>query len=316
MQAHVEERRHSVLIVDDDRSLRTVIAAHLELGGFETLSANDGPEALASFDERIPDLIVVDVSMPLMDGYELTRRIRRHPSAGHVPIIMLTARTETVDKVAGFEAGADDYIIKPFSPQEMLARVRANIRRMTTDASLQPLTRLPGNIAIETDIRRRLTAGEPWAVLYIDLDNFKAFNDVYGFVHGDEAIQLLATTLAEAVRRVGSPDDFVGHIGGDDFVLVTTPGAAVTIANDVVESFDRDVLALYGKDDLDRGYIATKDRRGRVVRYPIMSLSIAIVSNATRVIRSYGQIGEIAAELKAFAKSRPGSSIATDQRNG
>ena len=316
MFAHVESRRHTVLIVDDDRSLRSVIAAHLELAGFNTVAANDGPTALGMLDENSVDLVVLDVSMPVMDGYELTRRIRRHPTAAHVPIIMLTARTETIDKVEGFEAGADDYIVKPFSPQEMLARVRANIRRMTTDASLQPLTRLPGNIAIETELRRRLENHEEWAVLYIDLDNFKAFNDVYGFVHGDEAIQLLATTLVDAIRTKGTVDDFVGHIGGDDFVIVSGPQHGIVIANEIAESFDRNVRALYHREDLQRGYIETKDRRGRVQRYPVMTLSIAVVSNSTRAIGSYGQIGEIAAELKAFAKSQTGSTIVTDKRNG
>ena len=314
MFAHVESRRHTVLIVDDDRSLRSVIAAHLELGGFNTVAANDGPTALGLLDEHSVDLVVLDVSMPVMDGYELTRRIRRHPTAAHVPIIMLTARTETIDKVEGFEAGADDYIIKPFSPQEMLARVRANIRRMTTDASLQPLTRLPGNIAIETELRRRLENREAWSVLYIDLDNFKAFNDVYGFVHGDEAIQLLATTLVDAIKTKGTLDDFVGHIGGDDFVIVAGPQHGMAIANEIVETFDRNVRALYHGEDLQRGYIETKDRRGRVQRYPVMTLSIAVVSNSSRTIGSYGQIGEIAAELKAFAKSQNGSTIVTDKR--
>ncbi len=189
--------RYTVLVVDDDRNLRTIIRTNLELAGYGVVTANDATAALAMLAKEIPDLIVLDIVLPGMDGFELCRRIRRHPTCAHVPIMMLTGRGETEDAVAGFEAGADDYVTKPFSPQEMLARVRAKIRRVAVDSSLNPLTRLPGNLAIENEIRRRFDGRLPWAVIYIDLDNFKAFNDVYGFVRGDEAIRLLAIDAAE-----------------------------------------------------------------------------------------------------------------------
>jgi PleD family two-component response regulator len=249
-----------------------------------------------------------------MDGFELCRRIRRHPTCAHVPIMMLTARSETEDAVAGFEAGADDYLAKPFSPRELLARVRAKIRRVAVDSSLNPLTRLPGNLAIENEIRRRFEGRLPWAVIYIDLDNFKAFNDVYGFVRGDEAIRLLASTLQNAIRSGGEDDDFVGHIGGDDFILVTHPGRAEPLARAIATTFDRDVRALYDPADLERGWIMTTDRRGAVSVYPVMSLSLAVVTDERRRITNYQQIGEVAAELKRFAKKQSGSYIATDKR--
>ena len=171
--------RYTILVVDDDRNLRTIIRANLEIAGYGVVTANDAAAALAFLAHEIPDLIVLDVVLPGMDGFELCRRIRRHPTCAHVPIMMLTARGETEDAVTGFEAGADDYVAKPFSPREMLARVRAKIRRVAVDSSLNPLTRLPGNLAIENEIRRRFDGHLPWAVVYIDLDNFKAFNDVY-----------------------------------------------------------------------------------------------------------------------------------------
>jgi PleD family two-component response regulator len=306
-------RRPTVLIVDDDQVLRAIIGTNLQLGGFDVLSAPDGPTALALLDDRLPDVVVLDVVMPLMDGYATLSRIRRHATASHVPVIVLTGGNDTAAPVKSLEAGADDFIAKPFSPQEMLARVRAKVRRANVDSSLQPLTRLPGNIAIEHEMRRRFEAREPWAVIYGDLDNFKAFNDHYGFVRGDDAIRLVSTTMSDAIKRIGRETDFLGHIGGDDFIIVTDPQRAETLAHAVADTFDRDVRALYDANDRTRGWIAAKDRRGNNVRFPLMSLSLAIVTASSR-ITSYQSIGEVAAELKSFAKRQPGSFVATDKR--
>jgi diguanylate cyclase (GGDEF)-like protein len=307
-----EEPRNSILVVDDDRNLRSIIASNLELAGYSAREVADGAAALAYMDSDVPDLVLLDVMLPAMDGYEVCRRIRKHPTCAHIPIIMLTARGETEDAVMGFEAGADDYIVKPFSPQEMLARVRAKIRRVNVDSSLQPLTRLPGNVAIEAEVQRRFRDRIPWGVLYLDLDNFKAFNDVYGFVRGDDAIRLLATTLSNVVRHLGEDGDFVGHIGGDDFIAVTSPTHAERIAQEVIVNFDRDIKELYAFEDLRRGYIETRDRRNVSMRSPIMSVSIAIVAGGTTA--TYQQIGEVAAELKKLAKRQPGSVFVTDKR--
>lgn len=310
-----EAHRPTVLVVDDDKILREIIGTNLELGGFDVLSAPDGPSALALLDDRIPDVVVLDVVMPVMDGYATLSRIRRHATASHIPVIVLTSGgTDTTEPVKSLEAGADDFITKPFSPQEMLARVRAKVRRANVDSSLQPLTRLPGNIAIEHEVRRRFEAREPWAVIYADLDNFKAFNDHYGFVRGDDAIRLVSTTMSDTIKHIGGESDFLGHIGGDDFIIVTSPQRAENLARTVAETFDRDVPALYAPADRAKGWIAAKDRRGNNVRFPLMSLSLAIVTQSPR-ITSYQSIGEVAAELKSFAKRQPGSFVAMDKRN-
>lgn len=303
-----------ILVVDDDRNLRKIIQTNLELAGYDVATAASGDEALSTLDSMQPDLVVLDVMMPMMDGYEVARRIRRHPANTHVPIIMLTAKAEVEDKLAGFEAGVDDYMTKPFGPQELLARVKAKIRRVEVDSSLSPLTRLPGNLAIESELRRRIEEHDPFAVLYLDLDNFKAFNDVYGFTHGDEAIQLVAATAVDVVRRRGTTLDFVGHIGGDDFIIVTLPERSEEIAREIIDMFDRDIRKLYNERDLRQGYIETRDRRGTLNRFPIMSLSIAIISNDQRPLENYAQVGEAAAELKRYAKSIGGSAYVKDKR--
>jgi PleD family two-component response regulator len=310
-----DARRPTVMVVDDDKILREIIGTNLELGGFDVLSAPDGPSALALLDDRLPDVVVLDVVMPLMDGYATLGRIRRHATASHVPVIVLTGGgSDTTEPVRSLEAGADDFIAKPFSPQEMLARVRAKVRRANVDSSLQPLTRLPGNIAIEHEVRRRFEAREPWAVIYGDLDNFKAFNDHYGFVRGDDAIRLVSSTMSDTIKRIGTDTDFLGHIGGDDFIIVTSAQRAENLARTVADTFDRDVPPLYDPADRKNGYIAAKDRRGNNVRFPIMSLSLAIVTQSVR-ITSYQSIGEVAAELKSFAKRQAGSFVAMDKRN-
>lgn len=303
-----------ILVVDDDRNLRKIIATNLEIAGYDVTSVASGSDALTELDTEQKDLILLDVMMPTIDGYETARRIRQHPVNGAVPIIMLTAKGEVEYKVARFDAGADDYLTKPFGPAELLARVRAKIRRVETDASLSPLTRLPGNLSIEAELRRRIADGVPFAVLYQDLDHFKAFNDVYGFTHGDEAIQLVASTTVDVVRRRGTTRDFVGHIGGDDFIIVTDPDLSEEIAREIIDEFDREIQRLYTQNDLRQGYIETRDRRGALNRFPIMSLSIAIISSRDRNLTNYAQIGEASAELKRYAKSIGGSVYVKDKR--
>ena len=307
---------HRVLVVDDDRNLRKIISTNLELAGFTVETASDGPEALVLIEQMQADIVLLDLMMPHMDGYEVAKRIRNHqnPTVANVPIIILTAKGETEDKLRGFEAGADDYITKPFGPQELLARVRAKIRRVEVDSSLSPLTRLPGNLAIESELRRRIDSAEPFAVIYLDLDNFKAFNDVYGFTHGDEAIQLLARVTVDVARRRGTTNDFVGHIGGDDFIVVTQSERAEEIAKEIIAEFDHDIRNLYSAKDLRAGYIETRDRRGALNRFPIMTISMAIVSNDRSQLNNYAQVGEAAAELKRYAKSIAGSVYVKDKR--
>ncbi|MHB8139988.1 MAG: GGDEF domain-containing response regulator [Vulcanimicrobiaceae bacterium] len=303
-------------MIDDDRSLRRIIAMNLEIGGFDVDMAAGGEEALHILDERTPDAVLLDLMMPFMDGYEVAKRIRSHPNPviANVPIIMVTAKGETEDKLLGFEAGADDYMTKPFGAEELLARIRSKIQRVEQDSSLSPLTRLPGNLTIERELRRRIEDRVPFAMHYLDLDNFKAFNDVYGFGHGDEAIRLLARICVDAVRDRNESADFVGHIGGDDFVLVTSVDSAEEVAGKITTTFDLEIRALYKPQDLHRGYIETRDRRGSLNRFPIMSLSIAIITTDGHRYSNYAEIAEAAAELKRYAKAINGSVFIKDKR--
>jgi len=177
-----------------------------------------------------------------------------------------------------------------------------------------PLTKLPGNIVIMDAINKRLKEDKKFTAIYCDLDNFKAFNDKYGIQKGDDAIKLAGEVFKEAIKSKGGPSDFVGHEGGDDFMLITTPERAEEIANYIISEFDKQVKNLYSKEDLEAGYIIAHGRDGKVNKFPIMSISLAGVTNEQRDISSYGEVTNIAAEVKKKAKMTEKSTFVLDKR--
>ncbi|MGE5706694.1 MAG: HAMP domain-containing protein, partial [Bacteroidota bacterium] len=182
------------------------------------------------------------------------------------------------------------------------------------DQNANPLTKLPGNLMIEDEIGGRLRMGAPLAVLYTDLDHFKSFNDKFGFEQGDQVITLTADSIRQAVAEAGEKEDFVGHIGGDDFIVVTVPERAETLCQEIIRIFDARIPSLYPEEDRARGYIESTDRRGQQMRFPLCSISIAIVTNEQRKINDFLELSSLAAEVKKFAKSLDGSSFARDRR--
>jgi DNA-binding response OmpR family regulator len=234
--------RGTILIVDDDADIVRFVEMNLRLEGYRVLTARDGLEALEMVAAEVPDLVLLDVMLPGVDGVEVTRRLRADSRTSTLPVIMLTAKTMTADRVLGLTTGADDYIIKPFDTLELVARVKSTLRRNAEARAVSPLTSLPGNVRIEDEIAGRVSSGSPFAVAYLDLDNFKAFNDAHGFLRGDQVILLLATALRRAV--VGAqPPAFIGHVGGDDFVLVCRPEQVEDLSFAAVEYFDEKASA-------------------------------------------------------------------------
>ena len=214
----------TILVVDDDPDIARFVEVNLRSAGYDVAVAADGEEALEKAGELRPDLVLLDVMMPRIDGFEVAQRLRRNPQTANTSIIMLTAKALSADKVTGLQSGADDYIIKPFDPIELLARVKGTLRRAKEMRNLSPLTGLPGNIRIQEEIERQVREARPFAVLYCDLDNFKTYNDQKGFVRGDRLIQSTARIIQDAVVEFDPGEGFVGHVGGDDFVAVVNPG--------------------------------------------------------------------------------------------
>ena len=305
----------TILVADDDVDLRDILRSVLEPAGFAVTEAPDGQQALHAIRTQPPDLVILDYMMPGLSGPEVCREIKQDVLLQHIPIIMLTGKSETHDKVYGITAGADDYLVKPFEPQELLARVTMILRRTVRDLDANPLTKLPGNISIQHELERRLASSRPLAVCYIDLDRFKAFNDHYGFQRGDEVIQRTAAMIIEVSRAHGSPQDFIGHIGGDDFILMTTPDDADGLCEAIVQAFDAMVPQFYDKKDRTRGYLLHRDRKGETVKIPLLSVSIALVTNEEHPLTHPGQVAKLGAELKAYAKQFDRSLYVKERRS-
>jgi diguanylate cyclase (GGDEF)-like protein len=303
-----------VLVVDDEPDIRDVLRITLESEGYVVIEAENGEEALKTVVQQSPNLILLDYKMPKMNGHQVCRHLKKDILLRHLPIIMVTGKGEITDKVDGIDSGADDYIVKPFEPEELLAHIRMILRRAEIDLEANPLTRLPGNVSIMNDLKLRLSADKPFAVCYIDLDKFKAYNDTYGFEHGDEVIRETARILLVTAKNFGNPDDFIGHIGGDDFVLVTTPDKVTPVCQNIIADFDGTMPTFYNETDRKNGYITAHDRQGQKRQFPLLSISIGVVTNVNRKIDHIAQIGEIGAELKEFAKSRAKSNFVVDKR--
>jgi diguanylate cyclase (GGDEF)-like protein len=306
--------KEKIVIADDDPDILDVLKITLEAEGYEVMEGHNGQEALDIIKKITPDLLITDFKMPKMNGDEVCRILKEDILVQHMPIIMLTGKGEVSDKVHGINAGADDYIVKPFEPQELVARVKMLLRRAARDLDANPLTRLPGNVSILNEIQERIDKKKVFAVCYIDVDKFKAFNDKYGFEKGDEVIKNTARILISSVQEKGTPQDFIGHIGGDDFVIVSTPDKSKGICKNIITKFDSIVPDLYNKEDKKRGYLIGKDRQGKTKNISFLSISMGIVTNKKRKIRHVGEVGEIGAELKEYAKSLEGSNYVTERR--
>ncbi len=308
-----------VLIVDDDRDIRTFVQVSLALAGFDTIEAEDGLQAIDHAVNESPDIVVMDVMMPKLDGFTALRRMREDGRISHIPIILLTAKTQTTDKLAGFEAGADDYLTKPFDPPELVARIQATLRRAADMRAIQPLTGLPGNASIERELARRAAGDEPFALMHCDLNNFKAYNDHYGFSRGDDVIRTFAELVVSIARDLGGPETFVGHVGGDDFVVLTAGDLWEPMARRICTDFDAAVPALYDATAAAAGHIVVPDRQSNERTYPLVAVSIGVAPSPARGFSHPEEAVTVANEMKTFAKVQAmdgGSNYAVDRRVG
>lgn len=300
------------MLVDDEVDLLQILSHQLSEAGFVVVTASDGTTALKLATTQHIDLIVLDRMLPDGDGLQVLQALRAASATRLTPVILLSAVSVLDEKVRSLQLGADDYVVKPCSAAELAARIRSILRRSERESSVNPISRLPGNVIIEQVILDQLAKQQSFAVSYIDLNNFKGYNDHYGFFKGDAVILHTARLLTEIVRWQGDGSDFLGHLGGDDFVLVTTLERAQRIGQLLIERFDATIPYFYSAEDRARGYISGRDRQGHPCRYPLLSISIAVVPVVPSRYRQPYEIALRAAEVKRQLKTVTGSGLMID----
>jgi diguanylate cyclase (GGDEF)-like protein len=303
-----------ILVVEDEPFIRQILKVQLETSGYTVATAENGVQALEEIKSNRPDLVLLDLMMPDMDGHEVCKRLKDCYETSNIPVIILTAKSDLGEKVRTLEYGANDYLTKPYEQDELLARVRNLLKWSQTQREANPLTGLPGNVSIEHEANRRIFRRDVFAFMYIDLDHFKPFNDHYGYKKGDDVIRLLSNVISDAVRRLGNPNDFIGHIGGDDFVVMSSPDRSDSIADDIVREFDARSKELYDQVDLARGNIEVESRSGEREKFDLVSVTVAVVTNTRQEITHFARLSDLVSELKRYGKSVKGSIVVTERR--
>ncbi len=290
-----------LLIVEDDFDISNMLRIYFDSQGYETIVAPRGQEALEICRRKLPNLVILDIMLPDINGYEVCRRLRSNLRTSHIPIIFLTQKDERSDQIAGLELGADDYITKPFDLQLLLLRVQGALRRAGWLNLTSPVTGLPSSKLIEDQLRQ-IMRRDDWAVLYIGINHINDFNDVYGFVAGDDVLRFTAMLLTEVVDELGSGDDFIGHIGGDDFLIITTPDVAPQMKERLEQRFREEVATFYNFRDRERGYIEVVGPDGTTQRAPLMTLAVGLIQHDTAPFSDIREITEVAAEARRRAQ--------------
>jgi diguanylate cyclase (GGDEF)-like protein len=303
-----------VLVVDDEVGVLAWVTSLLESWGYQVQTSSDGFEAIQLARATKPDLILLDVGMNPMSGPEVCEKLKQDYVTRSIPVILLTVQDQVLGKVEGLTRGADDYVVKTVDPLELQARIQTVVRRTEEQSNANPLTKLPGNVAIDREVVRRWSSWDRFSVCYCDIDNFKAYNDRYGYEAGDKIILHTANLLVEAVAGFGTPDDFVGHVGGDDFVFLTVPVFQEAVCKEIIARFDETIPSFYDEEDRERGYIEIENRRGKLETFPLMTITIAAVNNVRKSFESAHMISERAAEIKKYLKQFEGSNYLSDRR--
>jgi GGDEF domain-containing protein len=282
--------------------------------GLEVVSVEDAEDVRALLNQSYPGCVILQGDTDLAGIGQLAQGVKQDAFTGIVPVVVMLPRSDPAVTADMLAAGADEVVSETLPERELLLRLDQVLRRADRDVSVHPTTRLPGTNHIARDMQARLEAGEHFAVCYADLDHFKEFNDRYGYAYGDRVIRLLSKILRDMVRGL-APGGFVGHIGGDDFIFNLPLQYLERTCDEIIRLFDELIPYQYTEEDRRAGYFLGKDRRGNIHRIPLMALSIGVVTNQFQVFEHTGQISELAAEMKAYAKSLPGSKYVVDRRH-
>ena len=291
-----------ILVVEDDNDISNMLKIYFSAQGYDVTVAARGNDALERTRKQLPNVIVLDIMLPDIDGYEVCTRLRRNLRTSHVPIIFLTQKDERSDRIAGLELGADDYITKPFDIEELRLRVQGAMRRAERESLTNPTTGLPSGRMIEEQLRG-LMRRKDWGMLYVGINEIDAFTDVYGFVAGDEVLRFTALLLGEIDDKYGGSDDFIGHVGGDDFLLITSEDKVAAMAEGAVQRFGQEIGSHYSFKDRERGHIVVKDADGTERHAPLMKMCIGVVLAKDNDFTDIREITEVSAEARRRACS-------------
>jgi GGDEF domain-containing protein len=297
------------------RPLPALVSAWIAGKGFPSVAVADAAQIEAMALRALPALVLVDGDGAAGQGRELCQRLKADPYTAIVPVAFLADSHSAASVHEAFRAGADEVLTPIFEPEEQRSRLDVLLTRTERNVSVHPSTRLPGTNEIEREIKRYMDAGGQFAVCYADLDHFKEFNDRYSYNDGDRVIFLLSRILHDVVKGLSGSGGFVGHIGGDDFILVLPLEQAAPCCGEIISVFDLLIPFQYSDQDRRAGYFFGKDRRGQLHKVPFMTLSIGIVTNERRRFSHPAQVSELATEMKSYAKTLPGSVFVFDRRH-
>lgn len=285
-----------LLVVEDDIDIGKMLKIYFGSLEYDVDVATRGSEALEKTKQVLPHLIVLDIMLPDIDGYEVCRSLRTNTRTSHIPVIFLTQKDERSDKLQGLELGADDYITKPFDIEELKLRVQGAIRRAERESLTDPRSGLPAGRLIEEQLRR-IIRETGWALLDARINNFDAFRDVYGFVAGDDVLRFTAMLIGEVLDGAGTPTDFIGHAGGDNFIIITTESAAPSIKQELKKRFAEEVLSHYNFLDRQQGYMEAPTPDG-AAKKPFMTISVGLISPSDQGFADIREITELGAEAR------------------
>jgi len=285
-----------LLIVEDDFDISNMLRIYFTAQGYDVDTALRGSDALEKTRQGMPHLIVLDIMLPDIDGFEVCRALRLSTRTSHIPIIFLTQRDERSDRLKGLEQGADNYITKPFDIEELKLYVQNAIARSERESLTDPQTGLPAGRLIEDELRKMIRMRKGWAFMDVRLNNYESFKDVYGFIAANDVLRFTAMLIGEVMDASGTPNDFVGHAGGDNFIIISTEETAALIRQRLKARFKDEVQSHYNFMDRQQGYILAPDETGKIQQTPLMTMAVGTVSPSTHVFADIREITELAAE--------------------
>ena len=303
-----------IYIIDDDESSILVFNKLFENDKeYKFISVKSDQIDIAL--KNIPSIIIINEDAIEVDIVELCKKIRIDDDNSITPIIVVSSNSEKEHRIQILKESVEYDIKKPVNAQYLYYTIKNLGRLITINRRISPLTGLPGNVQIHAELKKRISNKEEFSVLYLDLDNFKAYNDIYGFLKGDEIIKFTADTIMTSIHSLIPNNSFIGHIGGDDFIAIVPTLNCEDVCKDIIANFDANVVRFFTEDDVEKGYIEVANRKGVIEQFPLTSISIGVVEADMGRFANILEIGEVGAQVKHMAKSVMGSSYAIDRRN-